>query len=346
LISFGQDDDNSLAIYDWENSKLITTAKVDKSAVLGIGWKSESEFVSCGQKHIKMWTLRSSSVSSKRGAWGGGSAEPLLEAVYRGSACFTASWKGKIWPWNGTSVGKGIVAHDCCMTLAPCPSSKDILYSGGKDGLVKCWKVAGSALTIIKEVVNMTNLSSFDPGIRNIDVFKDGSSLLIGTRGSELYTIPKDGVGTSKPESFIQGHWDGETWGLCVSSTNQFYATSGDDMAIMKWDALKKNRVAFIKYKEMVRALDWSCNDKFIVAGDYEGKLLLIDAVKFTIVHELQSTFTRGKQWIEDLKIAPNSEMVGFGTHRGASKLEIMNITDNGTKLTKGKAFNIGFTSS
>jgi WD40 repeat protein len=56
LASFGQDDDNSLAVYDWENSRLICTAKVDKSAVLGCGWENEQNFCTVGQKHIKMWS--------------------------------------------------------------------------------------------------------------------------------------------------------------------------------------------------------------------------------------------------------------------------------------------------
>ena len=33
LLSIGQDDDNSLAIYDWKAQKLITSAKVDKDKV-------------------------------------------------------------------------------------------------------------------------------------------------------------------------------------------------------------------------------------------------------------------------------------------------------------------------
>lgn len=40
LLSFGKDDDNSLAIYDWENKRLICTQKVDKSNVLDAAYCS------------------------------------------------------------------------------------------------------------------------------------------------------------------------------------------------------------------------------------------------------------------------------------------------------------------
>jgi WD40 repeat protein len=343
LVSFGQDDDNSLAIYDWENSRLICTAKVDKAAVLGCGWKSESEFTSVGQKHIKMWSLTANNCSSKRGSWGRGRAEALLDAVYVSGCCFTGGWKGSIYPWNGGSVGKAIQAHDAVYTLTNDPSNERALYSGGKDGIVKYWEAKGSSLTLLKEIINMSKISSFHPGIRNLDVFTDGSTILVGTKGSELWVVGKE---EQKTNMILAGHFDGETWGCAASQNTEFYATSGDDMAIMKWDCKKKKRVAFYKHNEKVRALDYSSDSTFVVAGDWEGKVLLLAADDFKLRSEMQSTFTRGEQWIEDIKISPNNQWCAFGTHRGPSKLELMAIQDGGMKLGKGKAYNIGFTSS
>ena len=57
LFSFGKDDDNSLAVYDWKNQRLIATAKVDKKNVLDISFVSENEFLTVGSKHIKSWRL-------------------------------------------------------------------------------------------------------------------------------------------------------------------------------------------------------------------------------------------------------------------------------------------------
>lgn len=218
-----------------------------------------------------------------------------------------------------------------------------MLYSGGRDGIVKLWEAKGSALSLVKEIANMAQISSFHPGIRNIDAFSDGNHILVGTKGSELYKIQKTG---QKPQMVLAGHFDGETWGLAVSQNNQFYATSGDDMAIMQWDAVLRKRVGHYTHTDKVRAIDWAANNGFVVAGDYNGKILLIGVSDFKIRAEVQSTFNRGEQWIEDLKISPNCECVAFGSHRGVSKLEIMPILDQGTKLGVGKAYNIGFTSA
>jgi len=139
--------------------------------------------------------------------------------------------------------------------------------------------------------------------------------------------------------------FEGETWGLCTSPDEKFYVTTGDDMILMKWDVLAKKRDGWCKHSERIRACDYSSDGKFIVAGDYQANIILIRASDFKIVMTKQSTFTRKDQWIEDLKIAPNNQSVAFGTHMGVSKVEIMPISD-GTSLEKGKAYNIGFTSS
>jgi len=55
LLTAGLDDDNSIAIYNWANLRLICTSKVDKSKVTCLVWTSKKTFVTCGVKHIKFW---------------------------------------------------------------------------------------------------------------------------------------------------------------------------------------------------------------------------------------------------------------------------------------------------
>jgi microtubule-associated protein-like 6 len=57
LLSVGQDDDNSLAIHEWQGKRMIATSNIDKAKVNAAAWKDETEFVTCGNKHIKFWKL-------------------------------------------------------------------------------------------------------------------------------------------------------------------------------------------------------------------------------------------------------------------------------------------------
>jgi len=146
---------------------------------------------------------------------------------------------------------------------------------------------------------------------------------------------------------FNCGHFTDELWGLCASPNNEFYATGGDDMVVMKWDVINKKRVAWYKHDKKIRALDWASNDEFIVVGDYEGHIVLLDAKDLTKLDNYQFTrkvYAKISHWIEDLKISPDCKMVALGTHGGASKLDIIPI--DGKKLGKARSYNIGFTSA
>lgn len=50
--------------------------------------------------------------------------------------------------------------------------------------------------------------------------------------------------------------------------------------------------------------------------------------------------------WVEDVKIAPNSKMIAFGTHGGLSKVELINVLDNGRTLQKLASVNMGISSA
>ncbi len=69
LLSIGEDDDNSLAVYDWKNNKLIATSKVDKNNVLGIDANTPSEFITVGSRHIKIWKMNGCSLKGSQISW-------------------------------------------------------------------------------------------------------------------------------------------------------------------------------------------------------------------------------------------------------------------------------------
>jgi microtubule-associated protein-like 6 len=70
LLTVGNDDDHSVAIYDWARGKLVGTSKVDKEKVTCAVWKNENEFVTCGLKHIKFWVQKGTNLISKNGIYG------------------------------------------------------------------------------------------------------------------------------------------------------------------------------------------------------------------------------------------------------------------------------------
>ena len=174
--------------------------------------------------------------------------------------------------------------------------------------------------------------------------------MCIGTRGAELYE-GKQGLNWN---ILLQGHYDGEVWGCAMSPGSYRFATCGGDKTVRLWDIQSRKMVVGTEpFENDCRAIDWATNGKFLILGDVKGKIYVLDSSTLQILNSLQSSFKgtelgKGKApldpWIEDLKISPNSNLVAFGAHAGASNIEIMAI--NNSKLQTKGMIKAGLTSA
>lgn len=57
LLTIGEDDQNSVAIYDWANKKMICKSGIDPDKVFDAAWANENEFATVGMKCIKFFTI-------------------------------------------------------------------------------------------------------------------------------------------------------------------------------------------------------------------------------------------------------------------------------------------------
>jgi len=295
LLSIGRDDDNSLAIYDWNQNIILSTAKVDKSKVNAIACKSETEFMTCGLKHVKFWTANGKNIKGIRGTLDTAQQnESFISGCYAfNGVAILGTATGKLIPFSGNAGGKSVAAHTG--GVGTVVGLKNSLLSGGGDGKVILWSWSGG-LSKVSEFCNMAKISKYNPGITSLDIRPDGNTLLVGTRGSEVYEVQKSG----KSELLLQGHYDGELWACAVAPNGMKYVTAGGDNTIRLWDSKKLWMITGTKPLENdVRGLDWSPNGKFIVAGDMKGRISLYDSKDLTLKDSLQSTFTKQNQWIE-----------------------------------------------
>lgn len=341
LLSVGLDENNSLAVYDWRNERKICDSKVDRSPVFDCDWKDENTLATVGKDMLKVFSLSNGSCSGRKGAWGSNTKVALACCKFVGNVCFTGSWNGTIVPWNGTSCGKAIKAHKNAVFCLHYDKHSKFLLSGGKDGMVLKWKVVGDSLQQVAKLFDYeaTYHSSYG-GIRALDTHEDGS-ILVGTRTAELIKINKDATHTA----FMNAHFEGELWGLACHPTEPLYVTSGGDKSIRIFDCAKKYIDQLYFHDDDVRAVDWSPDTQNIVAASVIGEIILFNT-ELEKLFSLTSSFTKNKgdQWIEEIKFSPDSQKVAFGSHGGASPIEIMNVRDN--KLEKYAVIKVGFTSA
>jgi WD40 repeat protein len=73
LLSVGQDDNNSVAIYDWEKEVKIADTKTDGTmtksgdgAVASVAWNNDAEFATCGPKLMQTYALTGKTIKNSR----------------------------------------------------------------------------------------------------------------------------------------------------------------------------------------------------------------------------------------------------------------------------------------
>ena len=117
-------------------------------------------------------------------------------------------------------------------------------------------------------------------------------------------------------------------------------------MTLRIWDTKLNKQIKHLILDQDFRALDWSKDGRFIIVGSMSGKIYYIDSDSFTVKATYQSIFKTEKQWIQELKISPNSKFVAYGSHGGVSKVEILNVTTNKNILSQFSILNPRFTSA
>ena len=348
LLTIGMDDSNSLALYDWQNKKIICSSKVEKSEVLDCAWQDENNFATVTKDSVKFWNVKGGSCSAIKGGWGKDTRGVLASCVFAGNICFTGSWKGEIIPWQGGSKGQSIAAHKSGVFALHFDSKKNILYSGGgkNDGCVIAWTVNGSMLTKKEVAIDSDYVFNKEcivttSGIRSIDTHPDGT-LLVGSKDGHIFT--KDSSG--KYNGFMNAHNYGEVWGLACHPSEPLFVTSGGDKSIRVYDGFQRTIETLFIHSCECRGVDWSSDGKWIVAASINGEILLFNTDLDT-PQIIQSSFSNnGKQWIEEIKFSPDSTMVAFGAHGGASKLEILYLNNEKLEKRDRNVFGIGLTSA
>jgi echinoderm microtubule-associated protein-like 5 len=196
-----QDDDHSIAIYDWVNSKVIASGKGDKQKILACAFVpgktgSSSELVVVGNKVIKYFTISGRGLISKRGIIGskkGGKIQPFLCLGFSGSSPIVGTMDGSLYLFDtNRRLSKIVDAHHGPVTALY--SSPEGLISGGKDGQVLWWntslKMIGAGMDLSQEYFQC---ASSKPRISSVcfshDGIGNGKKTLVGTRSGEIFEI-------------------------------------------------------------------------------------------------------------------------------------------------------------
>jgi WD40 repeat protein len=174
LLTVGQDDNHSIAVYNWSQQAMIFSAKTSRGKLNAACWQNEDQFMTCGVSEARFWSGRKGALGKLPGKW-----DAMTSCFCHENTYVSGSAKGNIYLWMGNSASKPVDAHK---GKVQCFAKMDkMLLSGGDDGMIYSWVVSKGQLNpgtfsfIFKD-------SPYNRGILSLQHGKSG--LLVGTKGS------------------------------------------------------------------------------------------------------------------------------------------------------------------
>lgn len=375
LASVGLDDQNALAVYDWQSGVLLARASTNGvGRILGVCFQQEmpqqqtatnktsapspadpsassAVLVTVGVKVLTFWRLSGKNLVKKSAILGKkGLMQTFLSVVFCGKDVIVGTTSGDLYRFKGIELVSIVPAHARSVAGLYCvPKAPHHIASGGKDGVVKLWS---SDLECLGE---FSEFNIAKHAIRSVYWNFERNVLVIGTLGSSIHQIssldgsvitPRTPDGTDVTS--IENHFRKELHGLSVCPSKDRFCTTGDDGVLRVWDLLRHVQVLAKALDTSSRACAYSYDGDFIAVGlgsggtgkrhKKDGSLLVFEerTLSVELVYETRDT----KQSISVIKYSPDGQSLVVGSLDNA--VYIYDVPSNYTKravFSKHKSF-------
>ena len=362
LATVGADSSHSLAVYDWQKEKLVATMDLSDNKIFSITYMpgNPNMIVSAGYKHLCFWESQSegyTAVHPKLAIERGSEYAVMAVCHLPNKMTVAATELGDLWLWRRKEsmvkmvpYGNGSIqnAHAGGINCMYYNSKAETLLTGGKEGDIKVWN---EELTLLSSCTGHFT-ASMNPGVRSIVSSADGTKMLIGTHGNEIFEIgaregswkrapsqKSEGVVVTSSLSYgkvlhneralVSGHTGNEVWGLATHPLDpNTYASCGDDRSVRVWHCRRKRQINITEDGALptyARALTFSPNGDQLVVGlggkkysknatGYDGHAGKVLVLDSNTL-EVESVTHDSHEMINDIKFSPSGDKIAVASY-------------------------------
>ena len=304
LASVGLDIFHSVAVHLWEENILLYSSQVDKGRCMSCNFLSDvgNTLAVGGDSYVFLWSKTCEGYTKRRVNFSRHvRLQPITSIchvdVKDSFVCGTIS--GILLMFTDRNCSRNVKGHLGSVTAIY--SCQHGLVTGGKDERIRLW------------THNLEPGATFDmahfglgPQLRSVCLSMDGASILLGTKGAEIYEISAIDGSDLRGGACATGHSTGLLRNVAVHPSRMEFASVGDDNCLRIWDTITRSLLKVATFDGNVRAVSYAPLGDVLCVGlggsskeeDEEsatsknGAFVVLNEEDLSVIHEAKDSNT------------------------------------------------------
>lgn len=317
LAVVGNESIHRLSVHRWADKEILLTSLVDEGLAMSVSFLPDGTVAVGGDSYLYFWSESAEGYLKRRGNFSRYAPQQPITALAQiggNDSLVAGSASGQLFLFIDRNCVRNVKAHEG--TVNALYASSHGLLSGGRDHRVRLW-------TAKLEPGATFDMSSFgfNPSIRSACLSHDGSCILVGTKGSNIYEVSSIDGSDVRGGPVVSGHSWGKLNNICTHPSKHEFLTVGDDKRLRVWDMKTKSLLKMATFDADVLAVAYSpVGDQIALGlgGDPNlkkcGAYVVLNEEDMAVIHEARDSSAA----ICLTKYSPEGETLAVGAEDGA----------------------------
>lgn len=318
LIAVGNDFDHLVAIYRWESNEIVFSAYSGPNNCLACCFRKDGVVAVGGDTYMSFWYPTEEGFLRRQGIFRKHVQPQSITCIVQSvssDTLVTGTELGQIFLWVDRNCVRNVQGHDgviCSMF-----SSDHGILTGGKDQRIRLWthKLEPGAS------FDLTFFGIF-PSIRSVCLAVDGSSIVFGTLGGNIFEISATDGSDLRGGPLACSHYTGKLTNLGIHPSKHEFATVGDDKHLRIWDMLSHTLLKVASFDGEVKCCTYGPLGDIIAVGlggektsnGKSGAFVIINEDDLSVLHEAHDSASP----ITLVSFSPEGETLAVACEDGA----------------------------